>query len=281
MREWRPSGIPLLPGLLVGRDTELRAARELLLEHGARLVTLTGPPGVGKTSLALVLAAELQDQFDDGVRFVDLSTVTDPELVATVMADSLGAGAGGGAVGGTGPMARLLAFLADRSSLLVVDNFEQVIGAAPLIAELLRTCRALTVLATSRAVLRLRWEWALPIAPLELPERTRVSAPETLEQLPAIRLFVVRARAVRPDFSLTPANAVAVAEVCRKLDELPLAIELAAARARVLTPEAMLEQLTGAEQDAPQGWSRTGLGLDVLTGGARSPATPAGAEHRH
>jgi len=269
MREWRPSGIPLLPGPLVGRDAELRAARELLLEHGARLVTLTGPPGVGKTSLALALAAELQDQFDDGVRFVDLSTVTDPELVATVMADSLGAGAGGGVAGGAGPMARLIAFLADRSRLLVVDNFEQVIGAAPLIAELLRTCRALTVLATSRAALRLRWEWELPIAPLELPERTQVSAPEALEHLPAIRLFVVRARAVRPDFSLTPANAAAVAEVCRKLDGLPLAIELAAARARVLTPEAMLEQLTGAEQDAPQGWSRTGLGLDVLTGGAR------------
>jgi predicted ATPase/DNA-binding CsgD family transcriptional regulator len=268
LREQRRSTIPFLPGPLVGREQELAFARQLFLEHDVRLLTLTGPPGVGKTSLSLALATELEDHFPDGARLVDLSTTSDAALVAAVVADSLGAAGSGG------PLERLVSHLVERQLLLLIDNFEQVIMAAPLIAELLRRCRNLTMLITSRAPLRLRWEQELPVEPLALPDPADTQTPHVLARAPSIRLFVERARAVSPGFSLTEANATAVAGLCRRLDGLPLAIELAAARVRLLSPAAMLRQLTAPEADTPgTNTQRADTGqassLQVLASGAR------------
>jgi predicted ATPase/DNA-binding CsgD family transcriptional regulator len=268
VRERRHTRIPLLPGPLVGREEELTFVRRLLLEEDARLVTLTGPPGVGKTSLALALAADLEDRFADGARFVDLSTTSDADLVTVAVADGLGAGGFGG------PLERLVAYLANLQVLLVVDNFEHVLSAAPLIAELLRRCRELTILVTSRAPLRLRWEHEVPLEPLVLPDLADAVQLHVLRSTPAVHLFVERARAVNPAFTLTEANATAVAELCRRLDGLPLALELAAARARVMSPAAMLRQLAVIETDAlpgapTPGGSSHSSALRILAGGAR------------
>ena len=233
----------------VGREWELSAVRGLL--HQTRLVTLTGAGGVGKTRLALAVADELGETFADGVTFVDLSTAFESESVPLTIARAFGI-----RDDGDPPLAeRLVTALRDRELLLVLDNFEQVLPAAPWVLDLLQAAPRVTALVTSRAALRVRGEREFPVAPLSCPAATGNESVDTLLEYPALALFVQRAQDVRPDFALASANAVAVAEICRRLDGLPLAMELAAARIRVLSPEAML--------------GRLGEGLTLLTGGPR------------
>jgi non-specific serine/threonine protein kinase len=222
---------------LVGRDEELATIVGLLGEGQARLVTLTGTGGTGKTRLAQQVGWVLQESFADGVFFVDLSATSEPSLVASAIARALGADERG-----TMPLESALAvWLADKRMLLVVDNFEQVSDAAPLLVDLLNVAPGLSLLVTSRARLRLRAEREIEIPPLALPP-PRASL-EEIERSPAVRLFVARAAAANPDFALTAEDGETVAEICRRLDGLPLAIELAAARAKVLAPWTLLRRL--------------------------------------
>ena len=236
----------------VGRTAELSDVDALLADPTVRLVTLLGPGGTGKTTLAQRVAAGQVGRFADGVRFVDLAPVGDTESALVAIARAIG-------LPETieRPLAdELVDFLRDRHILLVLDNFEQVTEAAGAVGHLLADCPRLVVLVTSREVLRLRAERVYPVAPLDLPpEGERHPAAAELVRFEAIELFVRRARAVRPDFNLTDDNAAAVVEVCRRLDGLPLAIELAAARLRLFSPEALRDRLTGS--------------LDLLRGGSR------------
>jgi predicted ATPase/class 3 adenylate cyclase len=233
-----PTNLVVPPTALVGRDKELVLVTRMLRDEDARLVTLTGPGGSGKTRLALEIAAELLDAFPDGVFFVDLAGLRDPTLVLAAIASILGVReAGAVALRDT-----LAAYLAPKRMLLVLDNCEQVIEAAPDVAALLATCPDLAILATSREPLHLRWEQEYPVLPLALPEGEQADLAE-LAQVPAVALFVARASASNPRFTLTEANVAAVVEICRRLDGLPLAIVLAAARVRVLPPAALLDRL--------------------------------------
>jgi predicted ATPase/class 3 adenylate cyclase len=251
-------GLPSSRRVLIGRDRELAEARELLRGDRARLVTLTGPGGSGKTVLALHVAASLAAEFPDGAYFVPLSPVARPDDVAGAIARELRVRE----VRGEEPTATLVGALRGRRSLLVLDNFEHLIGAAGLVAELLQASAGVRVLVTSREVLRIAEETALPLPPLAAPggEPSVVGDAELerLARLPAVQLFVERATEVRPEFALGPDNAPAVAEVCRRLDGLPLAIELAASRVRLLPPAALLARLqrrlpllTGGPRDLP------------------------------
>jgi predicted ATPase/DNA-binding CsgD family transcriptional regulator len=255
IREPDRVGAPLPAPLtsFVGREREVAAVADLLRRDDVRLVTLTGPGGVGKTRLALAVAAAVAGEFADGVRFVDLTPVRDPDLVAPAIAQVLGVRD----VGGT-PLAGLLAdYLRPRALLLVLDNFEQVVEAVSLVAGLLAACPNLAVLATSRVVLRVSGEHGFPVPPLALPESTAETV-EKVETAEAVRLFVDRARAADPSFALTVRNAPAIGEICRRLDGLPLAMELAAARIALLPPQALLARLerrlpllAGGPRDAP------------------------------
>ncbi len=250
----RPNNLPLPRGLLVGREAEVAAVAQLLLRGDVGLVTLTGPGGTGKTRLALQVGTELLDHFRDGVYFVALAPVSDPNVVASAIVEVLGMRETPGR-----PLSESLKdYLRDRMALLVLDNFEQVLDAGPLVAELLSAAPKLQVLVTSRAVLHLYGEHAFPVPPLALPPRGPRPSAELVAESEAVRLFVDRARAAKPDFAVTADNAAAVAEICHRLDGLPLAIELAAARIRLLPPAALLERLerrlpllTGGPRDLP------------------------------
>ncbi|MBV9323653.1 MAG: tetratricopeptide repeat protein [Chloroflexi bacterium] len=220
----------------IGRDEELATVSGLLAR--ARLVTLTGLGGCGKTRLALAVAAEVAHGHPDGVAFVDLASVRDERLVPATIAWSLGLTESGG----RSARELLLGHLRDQQRLLVLDNFEHLLGAAPLVTELLQSCRRLTVLVTSRAALRLSAEHRVAVGPLATPGTGEQLSLAALVAYPAVRLFVERAQAVAP-FRLEPTNAEAVAAICRRLDGLPLALELAAARAAVLPPAALLHRL--------------------------------------
>src|SRR4051794_33654200 len=247
------TNLPIQTTPLVGRDDELAEVAALLRDPAVRVVTLTGFGGTGKTRLSLEAATLVKDDFDRVV-VVDLAPVRDAELVATAIAQELGAETSGGG----SPVDAIRDRLGSAEILLLLDNFEQVLPAATLVGELVATVPALQVLVTSQSPLRVRCEHEYAVPPLELPCDIDPADLDALNASPAVALFVDRARAVRPDFALTPENAEAVADICTRLDGIPLAIELAAARVKLLTPQALysrlqrrLELLTGGAADLP------------------------------
>ncbi|MGZ6392251.1 MAG: ATP-binding protein, partial [Ktedonobacterales bacterium] len=254
----RPTPLPPLPvprSPLIDREQEVALVQGLLQRADVGLVTLTGPGGVGKTRLAIQVAADLAPQFADGVAFVSLAALKDPDLMEPTVAQALGVSTADGLPIGE----RLREYLRPRQLLLLLDNVEQLLSAAPLATQLLDAAQRLKLLVTSREPLRVRDERVVPILPLALPDPERLPDLEILAHVPAVALFVDRVREVQPDFALTADNARAIAEICRRLDGLPLAIELAAARSTMLPPEALLARLehrlpllTSGARDAPQ-----------------------------
>nr|WP_245969368.1 tetratricopeptide repeat protein [Calidithermus roseus] len=240
LSESKPAVIPQLPAALtslIGRDDEIAAVRTLLLQ-GERLVTLVGPGGVGKTRIAAEVARGLELQLADGVHFISLTTLSDPAMLLPSIARSFGL-----LESSSRPlMESLLEYLYPKKLLLVLDGFEGILPAAPWVSELLGKAPGLQILITSRAVLRIFGERDFAVSPLQLPPSGADFA--QLSQSEAVRLFVERAAAVNPNFSLTAENAPIVGEICRRLDGLPLAIELAAARIKVLQPKALLQRLS-------------------------------------
>ncbi len=231
-KPWLAS-LPVPLTALIGREQEVRAIGDLLAHPEVRLLTITGTGGVGKTRLALEVARVLRSDFPDGTCFVPLASVSDPEE-------------------------QVHAALRERHLLLLLDNFEQVIKGAPQLASLLASCPRLRMLVTSRVALHLSGEHEFPVLPLAVPDLTQLLSPEILTQQAAVRLFVLRTQAIQPTFHVTPANARAIAEICVHLDGLPLAIELAAGRSKLLPPQALLKRLshrfeilTGGAQDLP------------------------------
>ncbi|HET6345598.1 MAG TPA: BTAD domain-containing putative transcriptional regulator, partial [Myxococcota bacterium] len=228
--------LPLTPTRLIGRDDDMAALAAALADSTVRLLTITGPGGVGKTRLALQVAAELAPQFAVGAAFISLASLTDPNLVVPTVARALGLSEAGND--------RLLEYLRPREVLLVLDNTEQLLATiAPLAAQALEVAPRLKLLVTSREPLRVRDEQLVPVHPLALPDPAQVSDLAHLSETPAVALFVERAREANPAFALTPDNAATIVELCQRLDGLPLAIELAAARLSLLTPTALLVRL--------------------------------------
>ena len=237
-----PRPLPVGTTSLVGREQAIGEVADLIVRPGARLVTLTGPGGVGKTRLAAAAGERLCDRFDARTAFVSLAAVTDPGLVLAAVGRAVGAD-----LAGTGsPLEALAEQIGDGAWLLILDNLEQVTGAARDLGELLARCPGVTILATSRTVLGLGAEQEYPVPPLPLPLPAGPAPAAELAASPAVALFVDRARAVHPGFTLTPGNAAAVAEICRRLEGLPLAIELAAARTRLLDPGTLLRRLAAS-----------------------------------
>ncbi|MCX6080591.1 MAG: tetratricopeptide repeat protein [Chloroflexi bacterium] len=245
--------IPLTP--LIGREREVEAVCFSLQKNGIRLLTLTGPGGIGKTRLAVQVGAELKDKFADGVTFVSLAPARDPALVLSTIVQALGLKS----MGDVRDDELLITYLHEKAVLLILDNFEQALPATKAISELLMFTAYVKVLVTSRAVLRLSGEYEFVVPPLGVPDLKLAVDPEILVHSPAVQLFVQQAQAVRADFELTVENAQAVAEICARLDGLPLALTLAAARCKVLSPRAILARLTGV----------LGSALGLLTGGVQ------------
>jgi len=235
---------------LIGRQVEIEHIRALPAEPNVRLVTLTGPGGVGKTRLAIEAAMQVRDTLPDGVVFVDLEPVTEPSLVLTTIAPTLGGDPRGSSLRET-----LRHVLADQQLLLVLDNCERLLSAAPDLAWLLETAPSVFIVATSRARLDVRAEREVPIAPLAVPDPASFHDVPHLAAVDSVQLFFSRAQAFKPSFALMDENARAVIGICNRLDGLPLAIELTAARIKVLSPSALLERLERR--------------LPILTSGAR------------
>src|SRR5439155_14241719 len=229
---------PLTP--LIGRERELAAVGNSLLDRQVRLLTFTGAPGTGKTRLALALAEALSNEFGGGVWVVALAALDRDDLILPTIAQVLGV-----RHRGRRPVVEVLtqALRQRRRVLLVLDNFEHLLSASPTVVELVASCPELSILVTSRAPLHVSGEYQFPVSPLELPCVAPLPSLEALEDVASVRLFVERARAVQPHFSLSPANAQAVAELCVRLDGLPLAIELTAAACAVLEPSELLARV--------------------------------------
>jgi len=257
LSEPRSNNLPVQRTAFIGREHEATALRQLLSRVDVQLVTLTGPGGIGKTRLALQVAAEAAAEFAGGVCFVPLSAVSDHGLIASTIAQALGVRE----TGNQSPQESLKEYVSglDQPMLLLLDNFEHLVSAAPVIAQLLTTGPKLKVAVTSQAPLHVYGEHEFPVPPLALPDLKSIPPLEVLSRLPAVALFVERAQAVKHEFALTRENAPAVAAICARLDGLPLAIELAAARIKLLSPSAMLARLESR--------------LNLLTGGARDLPT--------
>jgi predicted ATPase/class 3 adenylate cyclase len=246
----RPTNLHAQPNPLFGRQRELQEVGAILRRNDVRLLTLTGGGGTGKTRLGLQIGADLLDAFSDGVFFVSLAAIMEPELVPATIARTLSVRERTGQSQGE----TLMEYLREKELLLLLDNFEHLSGAAPSVAELVAGCPQLTVVVTSQAPLRLSAEHVYQVAPLPLPDTSDDHDPESLLNSDAVALFVDRAAAVKPGFRLTAENARAVAEICVRLDGLPLALELAAARVVILPPKKLLTRLSDS--------------LTLLTGGA-------------
>jgi predicted ATPase/class 3 adenylate cyclase len=249
--ETHSNNLPIQATPFVAREHETEAVRQKLLNPDIHLLTLTGPGGIGKTRLGLQVAAEMLEDFADGVFFVPLAPINDSALVASTIAQVLNIHE----VGGMSLIEMLREHLSRKQLLLFLDNFEQVISAAPLVSHLLAVAPDLKVLVTSREILHIYGEHNYPVSALSIPDPKHLPSLERLTQFEGVRLFIQRAQAVKSDFEVTNINAPAVAEICHRLDGLPLAIELAAARVRLLSPENLLSRLESR--------------LRLLTGGAR------------
>jgi predicted ATPase/class 3 adenylate cyclase len=249
-----PNNLPIQPTPFIGREQEVDAVGQLLLRKEVRLVTLTGPGGIGKTRLGLQVAAELSEHFPDGTWFVSLAPLSDPDLVMPTISQALGLPEAREQY----PLEQVKHALKEKQTLVLLDNFEQVGAAALPVADLLAGCPRLKVLVTSRERLHVRAEREFPVPALALPDPKHLPDLISLSQYAAVALFIERAQAAKPDFQVTNANAPAVAEICVRLDGLPLALELAAARIRLFSPQALLTRLgqrlpllTSSARDVP------------------------------
>ncbi|HEU4875589.1 MAG TPA: tetratricopeptide repeat protein [Pyrinomonadaceae bacterium] len=250
-----PHNLPAPITPLVGRTIEANTIKKLFRQQNARLITLTGPGGTGKTRLGLGVAAQMLGNFEDGVFLVNLAPITDADLVASAIAKTLNV-----KESAERPLIdSLKEGLREKCMLLLLDNFEQTLDAAPLVVELLTACPRLKILVTSRAVLHVTGEYQFPVPPLSLPNSKSVPPVKVVERYSAVALFSQRARAIKPDFAITESNIGTVIEICRRLEGLPLAIELAAARIKLFPPKAMLallndrlQLLTGGARDLPE-----------------------------
>ena len=251
--EARPSNLPVPRTAFIGREPEMAALQELLSQQNVRLVTMTGPGGIGKTRLALEVVNRMAAQFPGGVAFVALSMVREPETISSAIAAAIGVRA----IGNQSPQESLRDYLSGQNQpmLLLLDNFEHLVSTAPMVADLLSIAPSLKIVVTSQASLHVYGEHEFCVPPLGLPNPKSLPPVDVLSRMPAVALFVERAKAVKGHFALTKENAPSIAAICARLDGLPLAIELAAARIKLLSPSTMLARLESC--------------LDLLTGGAR------------